>query len=923
MSTTNDGALIYADPFSLPATTPRYDAGEVLAALEGALVNGQTGMGSGFSSFHHTRVGQSHLLDEQELRALYRNNWWIRRIIDTPAFDMTRKGVTVKLLDDGDPELVAKITAKYNDTNPTDSPFESEYSIDQAKAEAVRWGRQFGRAYIVVHCNKGEDPSKPLKRVRSFDGVTVLDCYQLTPAPDEFNYYNPTYYTISSTRDAGNKDKGNGFGWGQRIHRSRVLPYDGNRIHPYDVQINGTGGHDSVVQCVFEIFTRYYQCNESVAEAMQSFSLFVANINNLSGIIAGKDGLTKLTKYLKELNTQRSVYRTVVQDGQSSSGDFVERSFAGVAENIKHFADEVTAASDLPHYKVWGSESNTNALSGGGAESRAYAEKVAGWQYQQLHPNDRRLFKMLFAELGDIPRFDIEYPSIYQPTPQEEEEIKAKQAERYATLSREGIILPLQGRLALATNQDIENVLDAEEIQKELERLKDVEAKELDQSVDAATNLGGDEQPGSIIEEPGQPRDDSQYSHISFTPPQGVIDAAKRALRATESGQLKIGDGMEPATKAWVRRVAKGEAVTPAKAKQGYRWFKRNARFKDAPKDSSAWAAWAYWFGDAGQGWFNKLWRQMEAAERANLDNSGEEWREDKRSCKKGVPCGNSCIARNKKCRKKLTGKTLAKAKAVNKPKPVKNKVAELSAALENRDFDKAAVIADDIYQSARARATAAGGDFYEGISAGNNSTEDWILKEIYSQQGYDKKPRQVKTAAGITRAYNNGQVVAYRAMGSTDARFNQHFDNFKNGDYFAGHGIYGHGTYVAYAVQGGTHSRQTAVNAASPYGSGVMRIALAKNANIVDQSDHQNDVRAMDSMLKSWYRQSGDRQAYRRLRRVTIGDDAGDSTSGRLAAIQGRDAIRLNMAYDTTYMNLLNRSKVTVQSTPGTLYKQ
>lgn len=116
-------------------------------------------------------------------------------------------------------------------------------------------------------------------------------------------------------------------------------------------------------------------------------------------------------------------------------------------------------------------------------------------------------------------------------------------------------------------------------------------------------------------EEEPQPKTDSQYSHISFKPPQGVINAAKRALRATESGQLKIGSGMEASTKSWVKRVAKGEPITPAKAKQGYRWFKRNARFKNAEKDSPAWAAWAYWFYGEGQSWFNKLWRQMEAAE--------------------------------------------------------------------------------------------------------------------------------------------------------------------------------------------------------------------------------------------------------------------------------------------------------------------
>lgn len=576
-STDNAGLLI--DPFSTPSTITRYDAGEVLAALEGALVNNQTGMGGPFSSFHNTRVGQARLLDEQEIRALYRSNWWIRRVIETPAFDMTRKGVELKLLGEADTDLVTKVKTQYNDTSPEDSPFESEYSIDEAKAEAVRLARQFGRAYIVVRCNKGEDPSKPLKRVRSFEGVTVLDCYQLQPALEELNYYNPTHYRVVTTRDSNNKDAGNAFQWGSRIHRSRVLPYDGNRIHPYDVQVNGTGGHDSVVQVMFEIFTRYYQSGESVAEALQSFSLFVANINNLSGLISTK-GVDGLKKYLQELNTQRSVYRTVVQDGQSSSGDFVERSFTGVAENIKHFAEELTAASDLPHYKIWGSESNTNALSGGGAESRAYAEKVAGWQGVQLHPNDRRLFKMLLAVEtgGSIPDFELVYPSIYQPTPQEEEEIRSKQADRYATLSREGIILPLQARLALATEQDIANVLDADEIKEELEQSKalaekqlDLEEVELEQSVQAAT---------------------------------------------TEPEAFPIAPEEEPPP-----RTVGGETVPD----------------------------------------LDEVASLLDDAEiRIDRRRGGKKGK--KRNCRKGISCGNSCIARNKTCRKKPTSGQQTKA---------------------------------------------------------------------------------------------------------------------------------------------------------------------------------------------------------------------------------------------------------------------
>ena len=103
-----------------------------------------------------------------------------------------------------------------------------------------------------------------------------------------------------------------------------------------------------------------------------------------------------------------------------------------------------------------------------------------------------------------------------------------------------------------------------------------------------------------------------KYAHINFKPPQSVIDVAKRALNKIHLA----GSGMEQQTKIWARKIANGQAITPEKAKQGYRWFARNNRFKNSPKDSPAWIAYLFWFGEPGRQWFNKLWQQMAAADK-------------------------------------------------------------------------------------------------------------------------------------------------------------------------------------------------------------------------------------------------------------------------------------------------------------------
>ena len=102
-----------------------------------------------------------------------------------------------------------------------------------------------------------------------------------------------------------------------------------------------------------------------------------------------------------------------------------------------------------------------------------------------------------------------------------------------------------------------------------------------------------------------------KYAHIDFKPPQAVQAVAKRALNKIDLA----GSGLEQQTKIWARKVANGEAITPERARQGYRWFARNKRFANAEKDSPAWISYLFWFAKPGQSWFNKLWRQMEAAD--------------------------------------------------------------------------------------------------------------------------------------------------------------------------------------------------------------------------------------------------------------------------------------------------------------------
>lgn len=112
----------------------------------------------------------------------------------------------------------------------------------------------------------------------------------------------------------------------------------------------------------------------------------------------------------------------------------------------------------------------------------------------------------------------------------------------------------------------------------------------------------------------------SRYASIDFAPPAGVRAAFKRGLALHAAG--KSGDGLVPATVAWATRIADGADVTPEKARKGAAWHARHA-VDERPgwgtpgSETPGYVAYMLWGGAPGKSWFNKLTRQMDAADNA------------------------------------------------------------------------------------------------------------------------------------------------------------------------------------------------------------------------------------------------------------------------------------------------------------------
>lgn len=108
-----------------------------------------------------------------------------------------------------------------------------------------------------------------------------------------------------------------------------------------------------------------------------------------------------------------------------------------------------------------------------------------------------------------------------------------------------------------------------------------------------------------------------KYSHIGFKPPQGVRDAAKKALEVRAS-KPESQRGMTAVGIARARDLMNGETLSPETVRRMLAFFTRHEVDKQGAtwdEQGKGWQAWHGWGGDAGYSWARKVVKQMKSAD--------------------------------------------------------------------------------------------------------------------------------------------------------------------------------------------------------------------------------------------------------------------------------------------------------------------
>lgn len=122
------------------------------------------------------------------------------------------------------------------------------------------------------------------------------------------------------------------------------------------------------------------------------------------------------------------------------------------------------------------------------------------------------------------------------------------------------------------------------------------------------------------------PESTKKYEGINFEPPEHVKAALRKGLRLHEEG--KSGDGLQPETVSWARRLSQGEEASPDKVKKAVGWFARHEEASKTPgwdkagEETPGYVAWLLW-GDNGNGkgraWWERVRNKMQQEDTKDL----------------------------------------------------------------------------------------------------------------------------------------------------------------------------------------------------------------------------------------------------------------------------------------------------------------
>ena len=390
-------------------------------------INTVSGLGTARDKALATGFQDQGRLDAGTLEVLYEQEAICARIVDRVVDDATREPWSLKGKD------------STFDFSEMVSDLES-LEATQSVADAWRWARLYGGSLLFVDLRDGTPNHKPVdwSRAKEIRGLHVVESRYAIPDGTTRSlgsnaFGRPSTYRITTA------------GKDTRIHRSRVIRFDGVRVTPTRLATQ-SGWGPSVIDRVWRQVVRLGSAEASAESILHEISVMVMRMKGFREKMAGSDeDRAELKEVFKAIGYALSNFNMLVLDTED---DWTEqtRTVSGVDALVQRFVDSLVRVTDMPRTVLLGEQpSGLNASAD--SEIRAWFDHVASQQQKILTPALTKIISIhlrLMRKAGKaVPEdWTIEYAPLWQPTAKETADTALVEAQRDVAYMQFGVVGP-------------------------------------------------------------------------------------------------------------------------------------------------------------------------------------------------------------------------------------------------------------------------------------------------------------------------------------------------------------------------------------------------------------------------------------------------------------------------------------------------
>lgn len=400
------------------------------------LENFATGLGTARDKNMQGRFVARYLMPDAELEASYEYDCWGRKIVDIPAFDMTREGRNWK----ADKTAIEAIEET-----------ETRLNFDGKLLDAITFGRLYGGAVIYLGI-KGQDPKQELVpdsiQKDSLEYLHVLTKAEVSCGQrirDVANPYfgQPESYRISAEKTGGQFD----------IHPSRVVRFIGASA-PSRRKTDVWG--NSVLQAPYDALRNSALATQGVAALVSEAKTDVFKVKGLTLKLADEDYRNRMVARVALSDYVKSITNATIMDAEEE-WEQKTISFQSLPDVVRIYLQILAGASDIPVTRLLG-ESPKGLNSTGESDIRNYYDRIAAEQKMLLKPTQEPLIDAIIrSALGSRPK-DVyyEFAPLWQLSEKEKSENNQRNAQAAKTYADSGLV-PVDALAKGVTNKMVED----------------------------------------------------------------------------------------------------------------------------------------------------------------------------------------------------------------------------------------------------------------------------------------------------------------------------------------------------------------------------------------------------------------------------------------------------------------------------------